>query len=270
MRRSMMGRKKLQLFTKRFYPAGNYTWIVPKGCREVDVFLVGAGGGSYHVTSMGWSGGGGGGYTKAYRGKGYVKPSSGTWITDEKGGKDGDAISVTPGQVIQIIVGAGVYGADGGYSQFVDSNYRANGGNKAYGWTKGGNGGSGGGTSLYNGKEVNGIGGSDGENGNISDSNYGKGQGHTTRDFGESSGKRNAGGGAPISKVGESTSYPGSSDYTEGTGLYSYDNTSEWRSGAGGGGYGGGAGSNIYINDKTQSLKGGDGTVLIRYWAYEE
>lgn len=53
MRRSMMGRKKLQLFTKRFYPAGNYTWIVPKGCREVDVFLVGAGGGSYHVTSMG-------------------------------------------------------------------------------------------------------------------------------------------------------------------------------------------------------------------------
>ena len=39
MRRSMMGRKKLQLFTKRFYPAGNYTWIVPKGCREVDVFL---------------------------------------------------------------------------------------------------------------------------------------------------------------------------------------------------------------------------------------
>ena len=200
MRRSMMGRKKLQLFTKRFYPAGNYTWIVPKGCREVDVFLVGAGGGSYHVTSMGWSGGGGGGYTKAYRGKGYVKPSSGTWITDEKGGKDGDAISVTPGQVIQIIVGAGVYGADGGYSQFIDSNYRANGGNKAYG----------------------------------------------------------------------STSYPGSSDYTEGTGLYSYDNTSEWRSGAGGGGYGGGAGSNIYINDKTQSLKGGDGTVLIRYWAYEE
>ena len=43
MRRSMMRRKKLQLFTKRFYPAGNYTWIVPKGCREVDVFLVGGG-----------------------------------------------------------------------------------------------------------------------------------------------------------------------------------------------------------------------------------
>lgn len=120
LRRRTMGNKKLVLFQKRFYPAGNYTWTVPPGCTEVDVFLVGAGGG------------------------------------------------------------------------------------------------------------------------------------------------------APISKVGESTSYPGSSDYTEGTGLYSYDNTSEWRSGAGGGGYGGGAGSNIYINDKTQSLKGGDGTVLIRYYAYEE
>ena len=39
--RSMMGKKKLQLFTKRFFPAGNYTWVVPRGCKEVDVFLVG-------------------------------------------------------------------------------------------------------------------------------------------------------------------------------------------------------------------------------------
>lgn len=58
MRRSMMGRKKLQLFTKRFYPAGNYIWIVPKGCREVDVFLVGGGGAGHNGS------GGGGGYTK--------------------------------------------------------------------------------------------------------------------------------------------------------------------------------------------------------------
>lgn len=61
MRRSMMGRKKLQLFTKRFYPAGNYTWIVPKGCREVDVFLVGAGGGCSHNSGLGVPGGGGAG-----------------------------------------------------------------------------------------------------------------------------------------------------------------------------------------------------------------
>ena len=33
--RSMMGKKKLQLFTKRFFPAGNYTWVVPRGCKAV-------------------------------------------------------------------------------------------------------------------------------------------------------------------------------------------------------------------------------------------
>ena len=33
--------------------AGNYTWIGPKGCREVDVFLVGAGGGCSHNSGLG-------------------------------------------------------------------------------------------------------------------------------------------------------------------------------------------------------------------------
>ena len=114
--RSMMGRKKLQLFTKRFYPAGNYTWIVPKGCREVDVFLVGGGGAGHNGS------GGGGGYTKTFK-------------KDTSGWRDGDAIPVTPGHTIPIIVGRGSIGSinstppnDGGYSQFLNSNYRAYGG----------------------------------------------------------------------------------------------------------------------------------------------
>ena len=104
MRRSMMGRKKLQLFTKRFYPAGNYTWIVPKGCREVDVFLVGGGGAGHNGS------GGGGGYTKTFK-------------KDTSGWRDGDAISVAPGQSIPITVGKGGIGGysevapNGGYSQ---------------------------------------------------------------------------------------------------------------------------------------------------------
>lgn len=54
MRRRLIGKSnKLQLFYKRFYPAGNYTWTVPAGCTEIDVFLVGGGGGG--------SGDGGGG-----------------------------------------------------------------------------------------------------------------------------------------------------------------------------------------------------------------
>lgn len=36
--------RELEDFLIRFYPAGNYTWVVPAGCTEVDVFLVGGGG----------------------------------------------------------------------------------------------------------------------------------------------------------------------------------------------------------------------------------
>ena len=69
-----------QTVIKRFYPAGTYTWTVPEGVTSVDVFLVGAGGGSGGFTTRwGGHGGGGGGYTKTYRGTGYVAPSSGTW-----------------------------------------------------------------------------------------------------------------------------------------------------------------------------------------------
>lgn len=61
LRRRTIGSKKLVFFQKRFFPAGNYTWIVPPGCTEVDVFLVGAGGGSSFVSNWGpWGGGGGG------------------------------------------------------------------------------------------------------------------------------------------------------------------------------------------------------------------
>lgn len=54
--------RELEDFLIRFYPAGNYTWIVPEGCFSVDVFLVGGGG----------SGGGGGGvrYSMVYAGAG--------------------------------------------------------------------------------------------------------------------------------------------------------------------------------------------------------
>lgn len=245
LRRRTIGSKKLVFFQKRFYPAGNYTWTVPPGCMEVDVFLVGGGGGSGY---NGNAAGAGGGYTKTFK-------------KDTTGWKDGDAIPVTPGQAISIIVGAGGnVRANGGYSQFLNTSYRANGGytnNK--GWDNsgngmgyiGGNGGSGGGCDE--GMGATGAGGSDGGNGSAylyGAYNKGEGQGHTTRDFGEPTGKRNAGGGAGdrgTNNIG------GASDYEEGSGN---------GGSLGGGGYGGGAGAT--------SLKGGDGTVLIRYWAYKE
>lgn len=71
----------------------------------------------------------------------------------------------------------------------MNSSYRANGGKGANKW-KGGDGGSAGGSSYTQ------DGASDG--GDTNGEEYGviKGQGHTTRDFGESDGKRNAGGGS--------------------------------------------------------------------------
>ena len=267
MKRRLIGDKKL--FTKRFYPAGTYTWTVPAGCTSVDVFIVGAGGGASWVY-MGSTGGGGGGYTKTYRGHGYSAPTSGTWDGNKEEGRDGNAIAVTPGQSIQVIVGAGSKEKDGGYSQFMNSNYRANGGLNSRSWGRGGNGGSGGGG--YAGKDY-GTGGSDGSNGMIGDL-AGYGQGHTTRDFGESTGGRNAAGGAPPYNTSKGISYPGESDYSQGSGGKYNDpgGHNNWYHGQGGGGYGGGAGAPTYNEDGTSpgSVSGGDGTVLIRYWAYHE
>ena len=80
----------------------------------------------------------------------------------------------------------------------------------------------------------------------------GKGQRHTTRDFGEPTGKRNAGGGGSDRNINGGMG--GESDYDKGCGTGNGNRKS--------GGYGGG-GCGTYGN-------GGDGTVLIRYWAYEE
>lgn len=60
LKRRLLNDKPLKLYTKRFYPAGTYTWIVPPGCTEVDVFLVGAGGGAGgYTTNWGPNGAGG-------------------------------------------------------------------------------------------------------------------------------------------------------------------------------------------------------------------
>ena len=237
--------RELEDFLIRFYPAGNYTWVVPDGCFLVDVFLVGGGG-------SGSSAGGGGGYTKTFK-------------SDSKGWKDGEAIAVKPGQSISITVGKGgakVYqaeqnspGKDGGYSQFMSSSYRANGG-KGANKHKGGDGGSAGSSSYTQ------DGASDGGDTNGEAFGVIKGQGHTTRDFGESGGKRNAGGGSGETRTGV-VFQGGVSDYIEGSGT---GGTTDG-SGKGGGGYGGGGGGVRYSN--VYAGAGGDGTVLIRGKRYK-
>lgn len=92
----------------------------------------------------------------------------------------------------------------------MNSSYRANGGKGANKW-RGGNGGSAGSSTYTQ------DGASDG--GDTNGEEYGviKGQGHTTRDFGESGGKRNAGGGSGETNTGV-VFQGGISDYSEGSG----------------------------------------------------
>lgn len=259
-RRYINNKKELEDFLIRFYPAGVYTWTVPAGCTEVDVFLVGAGGGTITNSNGTASNGGGGGYTKTYKGKNYIKPSSGTWIGTSTNGRDGNAIPVKSGQQIEIIVGAGVLGDKGGFTQFMNSNYRAEGGDTGV-VTQSGHGGGDGGSG---GSAVDSIkGGSEGSNGDDSPSlpvTGGRGQNHTTRDFGDPTGKRNAGGGTSVRNGGNTVG--GISDYDEGSGEAGIGiNTYGYLPGKSGGGYGGGAGS---PTAKSAKKKGGDGTVLIR------
>lgn len=115
------------------------------------MFLVGGGCGG----NRGYSDtGGAGGYTKTFK-------------KDTSGWRDGDAIPVIPGQSISIRVGKGSSRSsnstppnDGGYSQFLNSNYRAYGGSmdgyENGPWRSDGGSGSGGGGSI------GGNGGSDG------------------------------------------------------------------------------------------------------------
>ena len=224
-----------------FSGAGTYNWQAP-GVSLLDaVFLVGGGGGG------GAEFGGGGGYTKTFRN-----------------------IPITPGQFIQIIIGSGgdgMYddasinpGQDGGFSQFMNSNYRAEGGigGKFNGSGNTGNGGSGGGGRLWN---IHGV--SDGNNSNNTHPQQaGKGQGSTTRDFGELSGSLNAGGGGGSDhNVGEGYGGQGQLAGSGENGVADYSSSYNYTFGYGGGGYGGGGGASL-----VQGGKGGDGTCLVRYY----
>ena len=160
----------------RFLTSGTLTFTSLNGAENgIDVFLVGGGGGGSRAA-------GGGGYTKTLK-----------------------AVKVTVGTAYAIEVGAGGIagvgnskaGGSGGTSNAFGAS--ANGGEaKTNGATSfvGANGGSGGGAGSSNG--AGGQGGSDGSDGfhrNGTNQDSGKGQGATTREFGESGGKLYAGGG---------------------------------------------------------------------------
>ena len=234
----------------KFLTSGTLTFTnVGNGINGIDVFCVGGGGGGgggYGPSYTG-GGGGGGGYTKTSKG---VTVNAGTAysVTIGSGG--------TPSYVQQTAAGSGgttsalgvsAAGGAGGYGGY-------------YGGGVGGKGGSGGGSGgqMYNGIDA-GVGGENGGNGtNASNgtSEGGKGQGSTTREFGENSGTlySGGGGGAGATKNAAGGAGGGGNGAKEQTGSVNSTN--------GAANTGGGGGGNFYWNSGTGY--GGSGIVVIR------
>lgn len=215
----------------RFLTSGTLTFTNLNGAEGgIDVFLVGGGGGSKGGATG--TGGGGGGYTTT-----------------------ANAVSLVAGTAYDIAVGAGGSGdANGGNTSAFS--VTASGGSCNNGST-GGNGGSGGGAYQHAQATGECAGGSDGGNGGDSGygANGGTGQGTTTREFGDSSGKLYAGGGGGSSNKGTNNPAGGAGGggtggrYTDGSGGTNGETNT-----------GGGAGGTA-VNS---TMSGGSGIVVIR------
>lgn len=207
----------------KFLSSGTLTFTkLGSGKGGVDLFLVGGGGGTYEKGTSGASGGAGGGYT----------------LTEK-------ALSLVKGMPYPVVVGAGgADGADGGDSSALWKT--AGGGKGVNGSSNGGNGGSGGATYY------NGSGGSDGGDG----TGYtgggqvrGKGQGTTTREFGEANGDLYAGGGACAIGSGTGGAGGGGGMLQNGT-----DNTGGGAGGSNENGHSGGSGIVIIRNHREAAV----------------
>lgn len=275
-------------FVIRFKTSGTLT-ITNHGNTNglYDVFLVGGGAGGTDTkhpqfnSAVNSCGGGGGGYTKINK---RISLSSSIYVTVGSGG----AANTNGGNssISDISVSGGNIGIRNRYNTSIMDNY--------YTCILGGNGGSGGGTGCnetynYGATQDSCNGGSNGNNGygaysktsGLNSIPGGSGQGTTTREFGESTGKLYAGGGggAYVYMMNESGM---SSNLNTGIGVdgggnglfYSYlysPNTNRIATSAlANTGSGGGGGSTIYYNMSQDGLtngnagSGGSGIVCLR------
>ena len=222
---------------------------------EVDAFLVGGGAaGTPGTFSNGGKGGGGGGYTKTLQGR-LLEKDIGYQVVIGDGGKGGLSKNNDTAAL-------------GGSTTFLGET--AEGGKvklASIGDAVGGNGGSGGGGGTYKASgRGGGYGGSNGSNGESVGTNTetagGTGQGTTTREFGESTGKLYSGGGGG----GAYSGYGGSGgEGGGGNGAQGYsDQAGSGTPNTGGGG----GGAAFYENQSSSSYKysgaGGSGIVCIR------
>lgn len=253
---------------------GTQNYTIPIGYTKADICAVGGGAGG----RGGWEG-----PTAGYAAGGGVGGGGG-YVNTVKG------ISVSAGQVLSAIVGAGGrggYGGDGNYGDGGATSSVTRSGTvlvRASGGKADGDGGSGGGgmgryyTATDN--PAGGAGGSDGSDGKTGDLPGGKGQGTTTRAFGNPSGTLYAPGGGG---GGATNGADGGAGGAVGGGK---GGKAQWRSGGSesegyeymgpyagsngtantGGGGGGGGGAKKRRTPGAAGGNGGSGVVLIRLY----
>lgn len=239
---------------------------------KVDAFLVGGGGGGCSTmdnegTSICGGAGGGGGYTATHKavvlekGTAYAVTigAGGAGGTYSGLGKQGGATKIVGGNVSLTVNGGGVGGLNGSAG--------------CYGGA-GGSGGGGNGSSGYT--SVNNVagpwGGQDGGNSRKKDGTqatentswgnpFGKGQGTTTREFGEDGGTLYAGGGGSGVSVYDSDAfhYGGSGGGAAGGRYTEFGNNASANTGGGGGGCG-----QNYTNYSRPGGNGGSGILILR------
>ncbi len=230
--------------------SGTIVFLEPK---VIDVFMVGGGGSGWtqNVSDFNGYGGGGGGYTRTIK---RLNVQANAQIP----------VTIGAGGIYSAASGSGK-GSDGGSSGF--ETLTVSGGRHGSGYN-GGAGGSGGGAGVASNSDF-GAGGSNGSNGEAGDTSSkhgGAGQGFTTREFGEATGKLYAGGGGggrymvaqtPVVSIGGAGG--------GGSGAWVGSNGTEQQAAAGvantGGGGGGGA---IYPNHSVNGASGGSGIVCFR------
>lgn len=241
----------MQHWRLRLLSSGTLTFAeLGSGRKGVDVFCVGGGGagGLYNERS---TGGGGGGYTSTTRG--YPAKRTQYAVVVGAGGQAAWGVGGRGGTSSISALGASAAGGYGGGANEYD----------------GGNGGSGGGGAGY--WSAKGYGGSDGGDGSMFNPGAaGKGQGRTTREFGQSGAALYAGGGGNGVTWEVDRTYdrsPGGAGGGGAGGLFSpieaTDFTLEAYPGtANTGGGGGGCGMNA--QNLTYAGAGGSGIVIIR------
>ncbi len=222
----------------------------------IDLFLVGGGGagGSDARQTVVGCGGGGGGYTRTVRN--YL---------------------VTPNTQYNVIIGAGAEASRtvdkpvSGSTSFGDFSVAGGGSvqlnrSSSADYTVGASGGSGGGGGLYS-KSTGGEGGSDGGIGGLGSATSGlpaSGQGFTTKEFGEQTGKLYAGGGGGGTYISaQSPVYALGGAGGGGAGAWGAGANQTQAAGAGGANTGGGGGGGVGVGGVANIIGGSGGSGIV-------